>query len=87
MFDSNEIEPSPVIPINDMNNPNFPRALIHNHVDVQHHPSTLLPPSTSDFLGPNNFPSLQSLHIISHGHNGSRPHTLPSHYPYHYVTD
>ena len=73
------IQPQPATPVNGGNSPHSPRAPIRHRADVQRHPSTPLPPSASNFLDQNNFPSdfLQSPHLISHR---ERPHTFPSHY-------
>ena len=76
-----QLEQHPATPHNNGNNPDSPRAPVRNRVDVQRHPLSPLPASTSNFLlDQNNLPPLplQSPHVISHG---QRPHTLPSHFP------
>ena len=71
---------NPVTPVNSQNNHQSPRAPTrHTRADGQRHPPlTLLPPSASNFLNQQHFPSLLSPQLISHD---QRPHTVPSHYP------
>ena len=73
------IPAQPATPLNERNNQlNSPRAPMRHRTDVPRHPSTPLPPSASNFLDQNNFPSLQSPHFV----NDQHPHTLPSSYHY-----
>ena len=77
MVSPNPVEPL-MTPVNNQRDLNFPGALVRQHwTDVQRHPSTLLPPSASNFLDQNNYPSLHSPHVITN--DNQHPHTFSSH--------